>query len=123
MDQETNICPACGARMADVSGRDYREKLVHALHHPLADVRMRVIIALGLRGEPETAGALAECALRHPTDVVAGLEIVRSLCQVKDINVGRDALAMLKDRHPAHAVREGAARALTELARRGEIDA
>ncbi len=112
------VCPACGARADAFSALDYREKLVHALLHPLDDVRMRAIIALGLRGEPETADALVECALRHPTDVVAGLEIVRGLARVKDIGVGRDALAVLKERHPAHAVREAAAQTL-----QGETDA
>ena len=73
--QEADTCPACGARMTELSSRDYREKLVHALLHPLADVRMRAIIALGLRGEAEMAEALVECAMRHPTDVVQGLEI------------------------------------------------
>ncbi|MGD9788187.1 MAG: HEAT repeat domain-containing protein [Sulfuricellaceae bacterium] len=107
-----DICPVCGAPVDAFSALDYREKLVHALLHPLDDVRMRAIIALGLRGEPETADALVECALRHPTDVVAGLEIVRSLARVKDIGVGRDALAVLKERHPAHAVRGAAAHAL-----------
>jgi hypothetical protein len=29
--------------------RSYVEKLIAALHHPLADVRMRVTIALGLQ--------------------------------------------------------------------------
>ena len=36
---------------------------------------MRAIIALGWRGEQEMAAALAECALRHPSDVVEGLEM------------------------------------------------
>jgi HEAT repeat protein len=112
------ICPVCGARADAFTALDYREKLVHALLHPLDDVRMRAIIALGLRGEAETANALVECALRHPADVVEGLEIVRSLARVKDAGAGRDALAMLRDRHPAHAVREEAARML-----QGETDA
>lgn len=107
---EAAICPVCGARQGDFSARDYREKLIHALLHPLDDVRMRAIIALGLRGEAETADALVECALRHPADVVAGLEIVRSLARVKDAGARLDALAVLKERHPAHAVREEAAR-------------
>lgn len=121
--QEADVCPACGARMAELSGRDYREKLVHALLHPLADVRMRAIIALGLRGEPETVEALVECALRHPIDVVAGQEIVHSLVQVKGTGVRQTALATLKARHSARAVRKGAERALTELIPPGATDA
>lgn len=121
--QEVDTCPACGARMAELSRRDYREKLVHALPHPLADVRMRAIIALGLRGEPQTADALVKCAMRHPADVVQGLETVNSLARMKETGTGRAALSILQARHPAHAVREGAARALAALPSEGETDA
>ncbi|MHB1621050.1 MAG: HEAT repeat domain-containing protein [Sulfuricella sp.] len=113
--QEADTCPACGARMAELSRRDYREKLVHALLHPLADVRMRVIIALGWRSEPETADDLVACALRHPSDVVEGLEIINSLRQMKDAVIRQTALSTLQAHHPAHAVREGAARVLAAL--------
>jgi len=121
--QEADTCPVCGARMAELSERSYREKLVHALLHPLADIRMRAIIALGWRGEPETAEALVACALRHPLDVVQGLEIVNSLDQMKDAMVRQAALSAVHAQHPAHAVREGAARALAALTQRGETDA
>ncbi len=94
--------------MVDLRERDYREALLHALHHPLAEVRMRAIIALGLRGELETADALAEFALRHPTDVVQGLEIVHSLSCVRDTATRQRTLSSLALRHPAHAVRVAA---------------
>jgi HEAT repeat protein len=109
--QEADTCPACGARRADLTGRDYREALLYALRHPLADVRLRVIIALGLRGEPETADALAECALRYPTDVVQGLEIVHSLSRVRDGATRKRTLFSLAVRHHAHAVRDAASEA------------
>ncbi|MFN3397351.1 MAG: HEAT repeat domain-containing protein [Sulfurimicrobium sp.] len=121
--QEADTCPACGARMADLGNRDYREKLVHALLHPLADVRMRAIIALGLRGEPETADALVKCAMNHPTDVVQGLEIIRSLARMKETEAARTALSILHTRHPAHAVREAAGRKLECSTLQGETDA
>ncbi|MHB9100506.1 MAG: HEAT repeat domain-containing protein [Sulfuricella sp.] len=121
--QEADTCPACGARMAELSRRDYREKLVHALLHPLADVRMRAIIALGWRSEPETADDLVACALRHPSDVVEGLEIINSLRQMKDAMIRQTALSTLQAHHPAHAVREGAARVLAALPSEGETDA
>jgi hypothetical protein len=121
--QEADTCPVCGARMAELSERSYREKLVHALLHPLADIRMRAIIALGWRGESEAADELAACALRHPSDVVEGLEIINSLVQMKNAGMRQTALTALQSRHPAHAVREGAARALAALTQRGETDA
>ena len=121
--QEEDTCPVCGARMQDISSSDYQKKLIHALLHPLADVRMRAIIALGWRGESEAAEELAACALRHPRDVVEGLEIINSLVQMKNVEVCQAALSALQVHHPAHAVREGAARALAALPQRGETDA
>lgn len=109
------ICPACGERLAALGARGYTEKLIHALLHPLADIRLRVIIALGFQGRAETAEVLVACALNHPTDVVAGLEIVRSLAQVPDGEGRQSALALLKSRHAARAVRTAAAEALAKL--------
>lgn len=117
------VCPQCGADLAAYSAQSYRVKLKLALLHPLADVRMRAIIALGWRAESETAGDLVACALRHPSDLVEGLEIINSLVQLGDADVRRIALSDLQARHPAHAVREGAAMALASLPNRGENNA
>lgn len=103
---ETGVCPACGADLLALSARDYRDKLHAALKHPLAEVRMRVILALGWRGEPEAAEPLATCTLRHPVDVVEGLAVVDALAQLGE--AGRAALQRLAHTHPAHAVREAA---------------
>jgi len=97
--------------MDALSDREYGDKLLHALHHPLAEVRMRAVIALGLRAEPQTAEALAACALRHRADVVAGIEIVARLCGFADGPERLAALTRLAG-HPAHAVRVAAGRAL-----------
>jgi HEAT repeat protein len=110
-DANLTRCPYCGASAEALSDRDYQEKLLAALEHPLADVRMRAILALGLRQQPETAAALLACALRHPTDVVEGLEIVNSLSRLDHGQPVRSALASLAAEHPAHAVREAALRA------------
>lgn len=99
-------CPACGADLAAFSARDYRDKLLHALEHPLADVRMRAIIACGWRGEACAAQPLYELALRHPVDVVEGLAVVESLRALGD--PGRAMLEELAAKHPARAVRAAA---------------
>lgn len=77
---------------------------------------MRAIIALGLRGEVLAAEELAGCAVRHPIDVVEGLEIVRSLTHIAETTGQREALARIAWEHPAHAVRRAAAEALAGLA-------
>lgn len=105
---EAESCPACGERIASLSARGYREKLLHALAHPLDDIRMRAIIALGLRRETVTAVPLAECALRHPTNVVEGMEVVYALRNVGASRERLHALAMLANDHAARAVRAAA---------------
>jgi len=110
--REARRCPMCGRHSEEISDLAYREKLLRALEHPIAEVRMRAILALGLRGEPDTAPALIACALRRPSDVVEGLEIVRSLGR---LDAGRPCGAALRDlanRHPASAVKAAASRVL-----------
>lgn len=112
---EAEICPVCGKRIANLSGQNYREKLLHALEHPLDDVRMRAIIALGLRREAGTALPLAQCALRHPSDVVEGMEVVNVLKNFDASPEGVCALKMLAADHAAHAVRMAAEAALERI--------
>jgi HEAT repeat protein len=116
---EARVCPACGADLDALSVRGYRDKLVAALSHPLDDIRMRAILALGLRGETDAADALVDCALRHPVDVVEGLAVVGTLSRLGA--AGRQALLKLAERDPAHAVRVAARQAVIE--RQGESDA
>jgi HEAT repeat protein len=104
----TDTCPACGERASALSAREYKEKLLHALFHPLADVRLRAIIALGLRAEEDAIPALVACALRHPTDLAQGLEIVSSLSRMKAGHACASALRDLADRHPATVIRRAA---------------
>ena len=108
-------CPHCGALETALGYRDYQQKLVHALEHPLADVRMRAIIALGLRGEGSAAEALVDCALRTPADVVEGLEVVRSLERILAGTGDTVPMRRLAQTHPAHAVQVAAARAICRL--------
>lgn len=76
---------------------------------------MRAIIALGWHGEAEAVPALVDCALRHPIDVIEGLEIVRSLSHIQTHHLR--ALEVLAENHPAHAVRAAARRAQCRIAR------
>ena len=107
--QACPACPACGADLTALSARNYRDKLVGALNHPLDDVRLRAILALGLRGQEDAAEALVDCALRHPIDVVEGLAVVGALARLGP--AGRPALLKLAERDPAHAVRVAARQA------------
>lgn len=107
-------CPACGLDVSSLSARDYRDKLLAALEHPLADVRLRAIIALGWRGEGDASPALAQCALRHPLDVVEGLQVVASLAGLQDAATREPALRRLAVEHPSRMVRSAAEQCLGE---------
>lgn len=112
LSPSTAVCPVCGASAEALSAEDYGKKLLNALHHPLADVRLRAVIALGLRGDSDAAAELVQCALRHPTDLVEGLEIVKSLQRLPSGLFRRAALQTLRDQHPASAIRKAALQAL-----------
>jgi hypothetical protein len=117
---EVKFCHVCGEHMAGLSAQHYRVKLLHALQHPLDDVRMRAIIALGLRREAGTAMPMAECALRHPLNIEEGIEVVNALKKFPPSADGRRALEMLAHDHSAHAVRAAAEIALQRTQAGGE---
>jgi hypothetical protein len=107
-------CAACGASLADCSARGYRDKLIAALKHPLADVRMRVVHALGLRRDVQAAPALVDCAMAHPVDVVQGLLIVGALARIHAQDPATGALERIAAEHPSRPVAEAARRWLAE---------
>ncbi len=108
---DASVCPFCSADIGEISGRDFRDKLLHALEHPLDDMRMRAIISLGLRGEAGTALPMAECAIHHPMNIEEGLGVIERLRHFAPSPEVFSALEMLS-RHEAHAVREAAAKAM-----------
>jgi len=110
IDAAAAVCPRCGVDLAALWSRDFGNKLLDALQHPLSEVRMRAVIALGWRGEPATAAALERLAWRHPADVIEGLAVVDSLAQLD--SAGQASLAVLAASHPAHAIRAAARIAL-----------
>ena len=109
------ICPHCHTSLRDWQEKTYADCLIDALQHPLSEVRMRAIIALGWRGECVAEKPLVDCALRHPIDVIEGLEIVNSLCLIRDSGSDDTALRHLSLYHAARAVRTMAAEILREF--------
>ena len=110
---DAEICPVCGANITSLSAQEFKEKLLHALDHPLDDVRMRVIAILVQRHEEGIALALAGCALRHPMSYDEAIEIVHALQDSQAFPDGRHALELLAKDHPAHTVRVAAQEALS----------
>jgi len=108
-------CPRCKADIDEWDRKNFVEKLIDALTHPLSEVRMRAIIVLGNRREKRAEQPLADCAFAHPKDVVQGLEIVSSLQRIRKGDPPSLALERLAKHHPARAVRKAAERALKDL--------
>ncbi|OGA49483.1 MAG: hypothetical protein A3F74_00365 [Betaproteobacteria bacterium RIFCSPLOWO2_12_FULL_62_58] len=72
-------------------------------------------MALGLRRDTEAADDLVERALRHPTNVVEALEIVKNLRVLPAGQPRYNALRDLCERHPAAVVRIAAMAALAGM--------
>ncbi len=109
-------CPYCKVLIQEwACALDYEARLIHALNHPLAAVRMRAIIALGKRHDQQAAAPLVCCTFRHPIDVVEGLAVVASLRCLCSGRARSEALGRLVCDHPAHAVRAAAAEVLTAV--------
>jgi len=103
-------CPACGLDSREwVEHYSYTDRLIHALDHPISEVRMAVVISLGNRNDTTASLPLARCALKHPTDIVLAMEITAALKKLPAGPERNEAIAMVKT-HPAQAVRDAAAR-------------
>lgn len=109
---EVASCPACGHATGGDDRTRFPERLVHALQHPLSEVRMRAIVALGWRASEDASQALADCALRRPVDVNESLAVVTALAQLSAGPRRAAALRRLAASHAARAVRAAAVQAL-----------
>jgi ribosomal protein L40E len=112
---DATICPRCHTSLRDWQEKTYADRLIEALRLPLSEVRIRAIIALGWRGARAAEQPLVDCALRHPIDVIEGLEIVNSLRLIRNSGSDDTALRHLSLHHAARAVRTMAAEILREL--------
>lgn len=118
MPVEAEQCPSCGGVPAEFDRLPYHQRLIAALHHPLDDVRMRAILALGKRRQPEAAEPLLDCALRFPTDVPQGAAIAEALMRIARWTRDREPLRRLAAEHGSVMVRNAAERWLSILGRR-----
>jgi hypothetical protein len=103
---DAEICESCSINVKEwMVQKSYTARLIHALNHPIAEVRMGAIISLGKLKEVKAAVPLAQCALGHPMDVVQGQEIIRAL---KQMDFGLEVATSLEmlARHPARVIRK-----------------
>lgn len=60
LGEDTVICPACGASVKEARGRDYAQKLIAALRHPVAEIAEFAAQILGELEAQEAVPALIE---------------------------------------------------------------
>lgn len=107
IDAARSTCTQCSADVQAGRDRAYPQRLLHALKHPLSDIRMTAIEALA-KLQPECAAmAFADCALEHPRDPVQGVAILRALERLPRNPAWAAAVSRLVD-HPAAVVGRGA---------------
>ncbi len=121
--EDTVICPACGESVKEARGRDYAQKLIAALRHPVAEIAEfaaqilgemdakeaipALIATLSQSGEPYLQGAAARSlgSLRAAEAVTALRDVLRSSYLVARIAAARalgsigtpEALAALQE--------------------------
>jgi hypothetical protein len=106
------ICPSCREKVRYLNDDESLNLLVKVLHDNRADVRSTAIFVLGRRKDRRAADALVACALRHPSDIDEGLQIVKVLSAIDDGVPRTTALQYLIARHPASEIKQAAFRAL-----------
>jgi HEAT repeat protein len=106
-------CPHCSANIAQLHEREFRDKLLAALTHPIADTVIRAAVALAARHDPEASRAIETAMQRFPTEphVLAGL--LNALMVVGDEEAKRIALDALG--HRSFIVRRAAAQVLEHI--------
>lgn len=85
-------CPHCGAQIAPPPRADYAERLIWALRHPLAEVRLNAAEVLGRRRESRAAPALRELVLAEHTDPYLAAAALDALVRIQGIDASSDVL-------------------------------
>lgn len=110
---DMRLCSHCGADIPHLHERDFRDKLMAALTHPIADTVIRAAGVLAARHDPEASHAIETTMRRFPNEphVLAGL--LRALIAVADDEARRIALDALG--HRSLIVRRAAAQVLEQI--------
>ncbi|MYM22187.1 hypothetical protein GTP46_05975 [Duganella sp. FT135W] len=107
-------CPSCQQRVGYLSDVESRSMLLKMLLDQRTEVRSTAIFALGWRKDRLAADALVACALRHPSNISQGLQIVKVLATIDNGTPLMTALQYLMARHPGSEVKQAAFYALSQ---------
>jgi hypothetical protein len=113
------LCSHCGADIAQLHERDFRDKLLGALSHPDRDTVIRAAVALAARHDPAASHAIEAAMRRFPNEphVLAGL--LNALIFVADDDARRIGLEAVG--HRSIIVRLAARQLLEHIGQRAEL--
>ena len=112
---DARVCSHCGADIAQLHERDFRDKLLAALTHPIADTVIRAAVALAARHDPEASHAIETAMRRFPSEPHVLTGLLSALIVVADDDARRIALDALG--HRSLIVRRAAAQVLEQIGR------
>ena len=97
-------CRHCGRRIEAPEGTSYLDQLLWALDHPLGEIKLFAVQALGARRDLAAADRLRQVALEAGDPYVAA-EAVRSLVSIEGVEKARDVLERVAETGAAPARR------------------
>lgn len=105
VSSHTRRCPRCGIALQGRRRGGYDERLVRALRHPVAEVRMGAIIALQKRGTISACGVLGHLALESPKDLPQSAAVVECLASMLPAPAALENLEYIATQHGARSIR------------------
>jgi HEAT repeat protein len=111
VEEAVEACPACGHRPKSGDEESYEDKLLAALEHPVADVRMVAVEVLGQRRSQRAVPALCKLLADEETDFYLLRQVVKALASIGTPAALR-SLGWAARRHPSRLVRDEAGTAL-----------
>jgi HEAT repeat protein len=109
--EAVEACPACGHRPKLSDEESYEDKLLAALEHPVADVRMVAVEVLGQRRSRRAVPALFKLLVDEEADFYLLRQVVKALATIGTPDALR-SLGWAARRHPSRLVRNEARTAI-----------
>ena len=115
LKNKTDTCPYCGFNIGDYQRTvPYENRLIHALNHPVREVRMGAIISLGNMKSEKAVKPLIEHSMENPKDVVEGMEILNAIRKILKGEEFRKTLLYVIKSHPSKVIARMAADMLSD---------
>jgi HEAT repeat protein len=95
--QPSGRCPHCGGEISPPRQADYAERLIWALRHPLAQVRLSAVEVLGRRREPRAVPPLRDLVQSQGADPYLAAAALAALVRIQGTEACGDLLRRAAD--------------------------